>query len=193
MRLENRGFYELVFICASSILVGLLLFASFDAAIILAALSAFIVGIVFRPHRLRGWIPAIIITFLWITASRHMYSGYNTFRIRVFGTALFPILAWPLGLMLGYYYAIPRITNVHWTLKWVVLSIIYAMVLIMVEFVGYNVLGIQLDAGKAYPGWPVLNILHCPWWMQIAYFMNGIVFMGISSWMDRNDGERIRE
>jgi len=80
-----------------------------------------------------------------------------------------------------------RVIVSPWPLRWLVLSVIYSFGLILFEIIGYNVLGIHLDAGKAYPGWPVLKIFHCPWWMQLAYFMNGIAFMGISSWMDRND------
>lgn len=178
---------ELFIIFGILLSAGLLLRVSYDAAILFSAACALVVGIVFRPHRLRGWIPACIITVTWVSFSGSMYAGYNTFRLYVFGIALFPLLAWPVGLMLGYYYALPRVTIKPWMLRWLVLSTIYSVGLILFEIIGYHVLGIHLDAGKAYPGWPYLEIFHCPWWMQVVYFLNGIVFMGVSSWIDRND------
>jgi len=187
MNEKNKHMTELFIVSACVLSAGLLLRISYDAAIMFSAVCALAVGIVFRPHRLRGWIPAFIITLIWIAASGNMYAGYNTFHLYVFGIALFPILAWPVGLMLGYYYALPRIMLYPWQLRWIVLSVIYSVGLILFEIIGYHVLGIHLDAGKAYPGWPYLRIFHCPVWMQVAYFLNGIVFMGISSWMDRND------
>ncbi len=193
MNEKSKQMTELVVVFASVLSAGLLLRVSYDAAIIFSAVCALAVGVIFRPNRLRGWIPAFAVTLIWIVASGNMYGGYNTFRLYVFGIALFPILAWPIGLMIGYYYALPRVIVSPWPLRWLVLSVIYSFGLILFEIIGYNVLGIHLDAGKAYPGWPVLKIFHCPWWMQLAYFMNGIAFMGISSWMDRNDAVPQRE
>lgn len=187
MNEKNKQMTELLIVIVVILSAGLLLRVSYDAAIIFSAVCALAVGLIFRPYRLRGWIPAFIITLIWIGASGNVYAGYNTFHVYIFGIALYPILAWPVGLMLGYYYVLPRITLDPWPLRWLVLSLLYSVGLILFEFIGYNALGIHLDAGKAYPGWPYLKIFHCPVWMQVAYFLNGIVFMGVSSWMDRND------
>ncbi len=165
-------------------LAGILLSVSYDAAIIVACAGAFAQGAIFRRHQLWGWIPALAIMLIWVGASGNVYRGYNTFQLHLFGKSVFPMLAWPAGLVMGYYYLVPRIKIKSWPKRWLVLSLIYCFGLIIVETIGYNVLNIKLDTGNGYPGWPVLNILHCPWWMQIVYFANGIVYMGAVSWKD---------
>jgi len=187
MNKVSKQMTELLVVCAILLSAGLLLLVSYDAAIIYSAVCAFTVGLLFRPHRLRGWLPALLITLIWVSFSGKMYAGYNTFHLKVFGIVLFPLLAWPIGLMIGYYYILPRIMVKPWPLRALVLSAVYCVGLIVFEIIGYHVLGIHLDAGRAYPGWPYLEIFHCPTWMQAAYFLNGIVFMGVAAWMDRND------
>ncbi len=183
MKIKKRELFTALAIVSGA---GILLSISYDASIIFACAGAFALGAIFRRHQLRGWIPALIVAFVWVSASGDVYHGYNTFKLHVFGKSIFPMLAWPAGLVMGYYYIVPHIKIKSWPKRWLVLSLVYSFGLIVLETIGYNVLNIKLDTGNGYPGWPVLNILHCPWWMQVVYFANGIIFMGAVSWMDRH-------
>ena len=170
---------------AGLVITGFLLRVSYDAAIIAAAAACIVVGAVFRPRRLTGWIPALAVSLVWISISGDMYAGYNVFKLEFFGITAFPVIAWPTGLAFAYLYLVPLVQAGPWPLRWLFLSMVYSAGIIVAEWLGYNLLGVHLDAGSAYPGWPILGIFHCPWWMQLAYFANGIVFMGMASWMER--------
>ena len=172
-------------------LIGFILRRSYDAAIVTAAVTLVVIGAIFRPRRLVGWLPAIIVSIVWIRISGSMYDGYNIFRLRMFGITAFPMIAWPTGLAFAYLYLVPLVRIRPWPLRWLLLGLVYSVGIIIAEWLGYNMLGVHLDAGRAYRGWPILNIFHCPWWMQVAYFVNGIAFMGMASWMERN--EHLRE
>jgi hypothetical protein len=177
---------EYGYIGASLALIALLLGISYDAAIIASAFLVFLFGLLFRPGSLKAWIPALLITGIWIMISGNMYEGYNVFKLKIGGLTLFPIIAWPTGLMAGYLLAVPHIRISPWLLRWLVLGSLYSLGVIAMEWFGYNLLGVHLDRGLAYPGWPILNIFHCPAWMQVAYFANGILFMGAIAWLERN-------
>lgn len=159
-------------------------FGLYDLAIVSAAVECILVVAIFRPRRLVGWIPALIVTVIWIFLSGDEYRGYNVFRWHVYGIAIFPIIAWPTAFAFGYAYLIPLFRSDRWYWRWLRLSLAYSLGIIVLEWAGYNLLGIHLDAGLQYKGWPILNIFHCPWWMQVAYFVNGIAYMGMVSWMD---------
>lgn len=188
MIVNKRALLETITVIGGFTSLGLLVaLGYFDAAIVMAAVECIIVTALFRPRRLLGWIPAIVITASWIILSGNIYSGYNTFRLKLFGIAAFPVIAWSTTLAFAYAYLVPLFRQRYWPRRWLRLCAVYAVGIIAVEWFGYNLLGIHLEAGKAYNGWPVLNIFHCPWWMQVAYFVNGFAFMGCAAWMDRRD------
>ena len=115
-----------------------------------------------------------------------MYSGYEVFKLSVFGVTLFPIIIWPSVLMLWYFINPPFKKTKKWYKKWMKFSVVYCIGIILFEFIGYNIFGVKLDAGQSYPGWPVLNIFHSPVWMQVAYFLIGITFAGVFSFYEHH-------
>jgi hypothetical protein len=183
----KRGHVELAFIALSLSALALLLRVSYDAAILAAAFLTFLMAAIFRPGRLKGWIPAIAITAVWMLVSGRMYEGYNVFKLELFGLAIFPMVAWPTGLAFAYLYVVPAFRSRPWPKRWAILALVYSAGIIAAEWLGYHLLGVHLDRGTAFKGWPILDIFHCPWWMQVAYFANGILFMGAAAWMDRNE------
>jgi len=183
----GRTYVEIAYVAVSLSLIALLLRFSYDAAILAAAFLTVLAAALFRPGRLKGWIPAVAITAVWMLASGRMYEGYNVFKLELFDLAVFPMVAWPTGLSFAYLYAVPAVRVRPWPRRWAALAAIYSAGIIVAEWLGYHALGVHLDRGTAFRGWPVLDIFHCPWWMQLAYFANGIVFMGAAAWMDRNE------
>ncbi|MCK5671788.1 MAG: hypothetical protein KAH95_00335 [Spirochaetales bacterium] len=134
---------------------------------------------VMERNRIWAFLPAMLVSWIWIFIGRGLYTGYSdVFSYSFRGVSLFPILAWPIFLFLAYLGLYSRINANSWWTKWIKISVIYSVALIFVEYFGYNLAGIHLDYGTQYPGWPILNIFHGPWWMQVAYFLNGIIFFG---------------
>ncbi len=139
-----------------------------------------ILGVILSRKKMWALLPAVLVSWIWVYIGRDVYSGYaDVFQYTVKGVSLFPIFAWPTILFLGYLAVYPYIKAGNWWSKWIKMSIIYCFGIILFEFFGYNFAGVQLDSGTAYAGWPILNIFHCPWWMQMAYFLNGIAFFGL--------------
>ena len=85
--------------------------------------------------------------------------------------------------MLVYFWFYPVMRARTWWGKWLRLSALYSVLLIVTEYAGYHLAGVHLAAGSGYPGWPLLDIFHCPWWMQASYFLNGILFCGVTAWV----------
>jgi len=185
MQFSRKSGAEALSIAAGLVIIGFLLRLSYDVAIIASAVACFSIGAVFRPRRLVGWIPALVVSLTWIAISGDMYAGYNVFKLRILSITAFPIIAWPTALAFAYLYLVPLVQARPWPLRWLFLAVVYSIGIIVVEWLGYHSLGVHLDAGKAYPGWPVLDIFHCPWWMQLAYFANGTIFMGMAAWIER--------
>ena len=165
------------------ILFLLMLLVNLDYSFVYGLIVLVIISIIFERKKLWAWIPAIVISGIWIAIAHRCYYGYDSLKLTVFDVALFPILAWPLGLMAGFLMIAPFLKIKIWYKKWIVIFVVYTVGLIMVETVGYNLLGIRLHYGKNYPGWPLLNCFHMPYWMQLGYFLNGFIFYGITSYL----------
>jgi len=134
------------------------------------------------------WIPAFILSWLWVFLARDSYSGYNSFTYSIFGVSVFPIVAWPSMLAGMHFLVFVRIKGKNRWYNFLKYFGCFSFFLILAEYIGYNIAGVKLSSGTAYPGWPVLNIFHCPWWMQVGYFLNGFVFSAIIAYFsDRKD------
>ncbi len=150
-----------------------------ESGILLVASLIFILSFVTERDKIWAWVPALTISWLWVYAAKGIYSGYNIFQYSFYGVSLFPIAAWPTLLMALYFLVLTRISGSNRLLQWLKFSVSYSICIILIEYLGYNFAGVHLDSGTVYAGWPILNIFHCPWWMQAAYFLNGIIFCGI--------------
>jgi len=154
-----------------------------EAGLFFGCFLNIVLGWILVPRKMWVWLPALAISWSWVFLARDLYAGYNVFHVTVGGVTLFPAIAWPNLLVLLYFWLYPAIPARAWWRKWLGLSLVYCALLILVEYVGYHFAGVHLDAGRQYRGWPVLDIFHCPWWMQAAYFLNGIVFSGVTAWL----------
>ena len=163
----------------ASLISAVIFYFDMELGVLMVPSMIFILSFVTERDKIWAWIPALIISWLWIYAARDIYSGYNVFKYSFYGVALFPIVAWPSMLMGMYFLVFVRINGRSRWRNWLKFFISYSFFLILSEYLGYNFAGVQLTSGTVYAGWPVLNIFHCPWWMQAAYFLNGIVFCGI--------------
>jgi hypothetical protein len=142
--------------------------------------------------KLWAWPVAMAISWTWVYLNRHFYFGYNAFTISILGVSVLPILAWPSLLMLFYLWVFPLFPVRNGWRLWAQLSGTLAALMIVMEVLGYHLFGIHLDAGRGYPGWPVLDIFHCPWWMTACYFWNGLVFCAYISLVTCRERNSIR-
>jgi hypothetical protein len=170
-------------------ITGFLLFATVftvhkDLGIILGGLLVFALGMILARDRMWVWLPALAITWTWVFfIAQEYYTGYNSIHYQVFGVSILPIVTWPSILVLSAYHLLPIFSRGSWWRRWLSLSLLYVVGLILFEYIGYHILGIHLSRGKENSGWPKLDILHIPVWMQIGYLCNGIAFYGITLWV----------
>ena len=123
---------------------------------------------------------AFIISVVWMTFGRKMYD-YNKGFPKIFGLSIFPLIGWTLGLFvlsLIYFLLSSYLSIVAST----ILSIlIYWVLLVLAEYVGYHVFGVHNEAASRYPGLypriPLLDCHHAPLWMKIVYFALGPVMI----------------
>ena len=86
---------------------------------------------------------------------------------------LFPLVAWTIGLL-----TLKQIYNLQKKHKFLFTTLYYIIGLFLIEYIGYYILGIQLDSN--YPGIPGLNIIHAPLAQQIAYILMGPIYLLIT-------------
>ena len=117
------------------------------------------------------------IAFVWVSIARNYYH-YNHHMLEIFGITLFPLFAWALGLFIVY------LIYSYFKKKSFILFVgIYWSLLIFVETFAYHVLNIHDLATAGYKGLPLCNCIHAPVWMQISYFLLGLIYFGLCKWI----------
>ena len=131
------------------------------------------------------WIYRLIISsgvaLAWMILAGGMYQ-YRVGMMNLFGMNLFTLLAWALGLYAAYtfFLHLNRIFNIQGTAKRMLLFLsIYWPMLIIVESIAYHVLLFRNIQTLAYPGLPLCDCIHAPFWMQFAYFAMGPVYYAL--------------
>ena len=152
-----------------------------DLGVLLGGILVLALGMALARDRMWIWLPALAITWTWVfVIARAYYTGYNTIHYQFFGVSILPIVAWPSILVLSAYHLLPIFGQGSWRRNWLNLSLLYVVGLILIEYIGYHFFNIHLSRGKEIPGWPWLDIMHIPLWMQIGYVCNGVAFFGIT-------------
>lgn len=163
----------------AALIFAVIFYFNREYGILIGTSLIFILSFITERDKIWAWIPALAISWPWVYAAKDIYSSYNVLKYSFYGVSLFPIAAWPTLLMVMYFLIFVRIKGRSRWSRWLKFSTIYSIGIIFFEYLGYNYAGVHLDFGTVYAGWPILNIFHCPWWVQTAYFSNGIIFSGI--------------
>jgi len=141
--------------------------------------AAFIVFYVSRDKRnLREAALAILITAVWVACSG-IYS-YKSANLAILGFNLFPFFSWIAGLLL-LRAAYKRLGQY----KYLKAVILYLFILLTAEYLGYHLLGIQLDSD--HPGLFGLPLLHAPRYAQMYYLSMGPIFLLIFKLLDKKE------
>ena len=100
---------------------------------------------VMERNRMWAFLPALLVSWIWVYIGRGLYSGYSdVFSYSFMGVSLFPIIAWPTILFLSYLGLYPRIKANSWWNKWLKMSVIYSVGIILFEYWGYNFAGVHV-------------------------------------------------
>jgi len=117
---------------------------------------------------------AFLITLFWTSFYNYEYIGGNVF---LFGKInLYPLVLWTVGLVLmrEIYKRIPK-----W--RFFSIMILYWLVLISIEFIGYYALDIRLVS--QYPSLFNLGIIHAPLSAQIFYITAGPIYILLTDYL----------
>ncbi len=120
---------------------------------------------------------AAIISVIWNMIAKKEY-GYNKHYPKIAGMNSFPLIMWTLGLptmMIIYDYIESAFALQSFITQLIVFTLSYWILLLIAETIGYHVLKIHNEKTAKYPGIPILNCMHAPTWMKIAYFSHGII------------------
>jgi len=112
---------------------------------------------------------AAIISLPWVALSGiYHYKQADTF-LGMF--SLFPLVAWIAGLTL-LWLIYSKLPKKH---AYVKACLIYFVMIVVLEYAGYNWWNIQLASN--YPGLAGYPLMHMPWWGQTYYLAIGPVFL----------------
>lgn len=128
-----------------------------------------------------------LVAVTWAYITRDMYN-YNLGFGTVLGLNIFPVLSWTFGLAAMYLIAtyVFDILNIRGAAaRFALFTACYMTVVVVVETLGYHVLGVKNIGTSAYTGLVFCDCLHAPVWMQAGYFLLGpiywLLYNGINS------------
>jgi hypothetical protein len=130
---------------------------------------------ILRENITAHYIIAFILALGWTRYANHYYM-YNGFKWNFLGIPFFPLITWAFGLTVLYiiYKGVMGAFKIKNKISFLIWYFLYAPSLVVVEILGYHVFNIKLISH--YPGLPVFDCLHVPFWMKIAYFSMGAIY-----------------
>ena len=175
---EKLVYFDL-FLSFSSLL--LFLFFSPDISILILFFSLFFYLILTKRNFLFYHLTlSFLISFLWMLFTKTEYN-YNISGIYFFDIRIFTLFSWTLGLFISYliyshYEYLVHKKNIF--LKISFFGLFYWTLLLIAETIGYHVFNIKNFAGM-YSGLPICDCMHAVWWMKIAYFVIGLIYISL--------------
>ena len=121
------------------------------------------------------WIFAFMMSLAWV-ACAGIYD-YKDSNWLLFGINFFPVLLWTVGLVV--YRKLFDAGSMNLWQMWV----FYIFALLIIEYIGYHVMGIQLDSD--FSGVFGTDILHVPFFAKIWYLSAGPIYLAVT---DRLNG-----
>jgi len=122
---------------------------------------------------------------VWISIARDFYQ-YKNALITLIGIPIFPLFAWACGLFAAFLlltYFEKLLKAKMFVAKLGLFYLIYLIPLVLIETIGYHYFGIQLTT--SYPGLPLCNCIHAPFWFQMVYLLMGPVYFTVCYWLEK--------
>lgn len=136
-----------------------------------------------------------LVALIWVLVANNQY-GYNREMLSIFGLNSFPLFAWASGLFAAYLiysHWEHKIKSANFIKKTALFAVIYWVLLILAETIGYHVLNIRNLSTAAYAGLPICDCLHAPVWMQILYFALGPIYFIICELIGLENPHHVRK
>jgi hypothetical protein len=124
---------------------------------------------------------AALISAIWVSIAG-IYN-YKDTNIVIFGFNLYPFFAWTVGLVI-----LKAAYEKLGKLKHLKATVLYIVLLLLLEFIGYNYMGIQLNSN--YPGLFGLPLMHAPWYSQVYYLTIGPIYLLLMILLDKNNSNK---
>lgn len=116
-----------------------------------------------------------IVSLIWVILGKNMYN-YKKFP-KILGISIFPLIGWTLGLWILSMVYFLLLTYSTKTGVVIVSILLYLILILVAEYIGYHVFKVKNEATKNYPGlYPkikFLDTIHAPLWMKILYLGMG--------------------
>jgi hypothetical protein len=116
---------------------------------------------------------AFLISLAWVSYFHYKYTGLN---LSIGQINLFPLVLWTFGLV--------SIREIYKRLKeqrFLKITGIYLAGLFLIEYIGYWVLNIRLDAD--YPSLLNMGIIHAPIGVKVFYILIGPVYILLTDYL----------
>lgn len=139
--------------------------------------AAILIGhIVYHKGITNKFLLAFLLALLIAISFDYNYVGNN---LAIFGLSLYPLGAWWVGLLiLGEIYDALNLKH-----KLLASILIYFVLFIIIEYIGYHVLGVRLDSN--YESLFGMGIVHGPIQMKVTYVLVGPVYVLLLSLLKR--------
>lgn len=131
-----------------------------------------------RRQAFRHLLAASLVACCWYFIAKGQY-GYNREMVLIGGYTVYPLFAWAVGLFgvyLMYSYWIKMLSVRQLALRLVFFVLLYWMLLFGSEILAYHYFHFRNIATARYTGLPVLDCIHVPGWMKVAYLLNGPLY-----------------
>ena len=135
-----------------------------------------------RTDSLKYLLLSFIMAVIWVTIAGDLYY-YDRGIITIGNVNTFAILEWTMGLFGLQHFIRMLITQLKikkFFTKILTFTIIYWIILIIVEVLAYHVFGFRDMATSQYPGLPICNCIHAPVFMQTVYLFMGPVYYALT-------------
>ena len=169
----NKFFY----LAAILILLAIILGFFIDVKTVMIVLFSFLLleaYIIWKEKIGQELVVAFIIS---IAIASYYFYEYTTLNIMIGKLNLFPVVSWTFGLVL--------LREIYEKLKgkyrFLKITLFYVIILIILEYMGYNFLGIMLNSN--FPGLWGLELFHSPFVLRIIYFVAGPIYLLITDYL----------
>ena len=148
-----------------SFLIAIILSSFFDIKLVMILFFTSVLVIGYFNYKEKVGRRILIALFFAFAVTSYYTYEYTTTNIMIGKINLFPLIAWTFGLVvLGEIYS-----KIKLKYKWLKLCLIYIILLMFVEYVGYNFLNIKLNSN--FPGLFGLELMHSPIGLKLFYLL----------------------
>lgn len=121
----------------------------------------------------------IIAFFISVFITTYFTYEYQFFNLMIGKINVLTLVCWTAGLV--FLREVYERINIK-RFKFLKICLLYFIFLLIIEYVGYNFLGIRLNSD--YPGLFGFNLMHSPVFLRVFYFLAGPLYLLITDYLN---------